>query len=184
VKTVKGQVGSLQHFQAGYKTGYEAGKWIDVIARSEKQKMSLFDYLIANEDRHRNNWMVNKTGKVAAIDNGLSLGKGGVNVYRNYFKEELFGDISDMPAIKPLLKKFTPESIDLLKFELLDSGLLEETAFKSILARVTNMTEDYIGWLELSAQDMSYLSANFNSVSLKESIQITKEALIRMQGEL
>jgi len=186
VKNVKGQVGSLQHFQVGYKTGYEAsGQWVDAIARSERQKMSLFDYLIANEDRHRNNWMVNKTGKVAAIDNGLSLGKGGVNCYRNFFENALYADIREMPAIKEVLKRFTPESIDLLKVELLDKGLLEKEAFKSLLSRINNMVNDAGDWYNRwSAQQMSNLSGYYSTSSVEEVMEIAKQALIKLQGEL
>jgi hypothetical protein len=37
-------------------------------------KLALFDYLIGSQDRHKNNYLIDRNGKLKAIDNGVSFG--------------------------------------------------------------------------------------------------------------
>lgn len=52
-----------------------AQKWVnaDRPEKSNPPLLRLFDYLISNTDRHSGNWLVEKGGKVWAIDNAYSF---------------------------------------------------------------------------------------------------------------
>ena len=70
IKIVNGKEGSLQEFVEDAKSGYETG--YSDIDQDERVKLEIFDNLIVNEDRHRDNYLV-KDGKIFAIDHGYSL---------------------------------------------------------------------------------------------------------------
>jgi hypothetical protein len=70
-------VGSLQEFKHGYKTLNTAGtrdieRVRDIIIDTDLgERISLMDAILANTDRHGGNLMINSTGEVALIDNGI-----------------------------------------------------------------------------------------------------------------
>ena len=65
-RVVDGYKGSIQLWKKGHK---EAAK----LKVQEKNKLSLFDYLINNRDRHSDNLLISPQGDAIAIDHGLSF---------------------------------------------------------------------------------------------------------------
>jgi hypothetical protein len=59
--------GSLQAFQD------QDGRGVDEYAAEDREMMGALDYLIANTDRHSQNWMTQNDGRPAATDNGLAF---------------------------------------------------------------------------------------------------------------
>lgn len=68
--TLKGKVVSIQKWVSGDKPEV-----------NQPNDLRLFDYIIANTDRHNMNWLTRRNGKVWAIDNAYSFNDG-VLVYR------------------------------------------------------------------------------------------------------
>lgn len=59
--------GSLQAFQD------QDGRGVDEYAAEDQEMMGVLDYLMANTDRHSQNWMTQSDGRPAATDNGLAF---------------------------------------------------------------------------------------------------------------
>ena len=70
VKKGKDGIGSVQAWVENAKIGADVER--DLVAIAERDRLTVFDLLIGNTDRHRGNWMF-KDGKVVAIDNGLAF---------------------------------------------------------------------------------------------------------------
>ncbi len=72
VRTVDGEVGSIQAFVEGAKA---ASKLRGRLGREEdRARIAVFDFIIGNSDRHEGNWMVHtKTNRVTLIDHGLAF---------------------------------------------------------------------------------------------------------------
>lgn len=197
-RKINGKWGSHQEFKKGYKVWGEATtKQMMLVKTPDKNRLGFFDYLIANEDRHRMNFMVNNKGKLSAIDNGLTLGSGNVSHYRNFWDRELnymFSkpvDLSKIDGIKDVLLKMTPQKIDIMKRELLDGKLLDEAAFKSLLGRIKHTAENYKSFqlkpkLYDGLGDIQEISRWYGSPqwNVDTLIQETKEAIEKMFKEL
>lgn len=68
------QVGSIQQYMEDAHTGYSLNnEELSNIPMSEVMKMTVFDWMIQNNDRHRGNFLV-KDKKIYGIDHGLCLG--------------------------------------------------------------------------------------------------------------
>ena len=73
----KGDTGSMQSFVPDAKTAYEI--WVDGSkekygsSEEDMHRAAAFDFVMGNVDRHPGNWMVDRSGKIHLIDNGLSL---------------------------------------------------------------------------------------------------------------
>lgn len=196
VRKIGGKIGSHQEFKEGYEAwGNALSSWKNAVKTSDKNKMSFFDYLLANEDRHHFNFMVNKTGKMSAIDNGLTLGSGNVSYYKNYWDRELnymfskSSDLSKIDGIKDILLKVTPDKIDLFKKELLDGKLLDEDAFKSFIGRIKFSADNYNKFalkprLYDGLGDIKEISREYAGWELNELIKATKESLEKMFKQL
>ncbi len=74
IRELRGEVGSVQEFISGTKSGFEFSK--EVVAREypdQLMKLWVFDLIIANKDRHSGNFLI-KDGKMYAIDHGRTFG--------------------------------------------------------------------------------------------------------------
>ncbi len=69
-RVVDRKEGSLQLYTAGMKTAKNFTGEVNAI---DYKKMSIFDFLIGNKDRHHENYLVSTEGRIVAIDHGLSL---------------------------------------------------------------------------------------------------------------
>jgi len=77
IRDIDGAVGSAQEFIPDALSGHEyehvlQADDVNIDKYELKEKLYLFDYIIANGDRHGNNWLV-KNGRVIAIDHGVSF---------------------------------------------------------------------------------------------------------------
>ena len=147
IRTVEGNVGSHQLFMKGYKCWDIADiAWKNAVSLESKRRMRLLDYILGSEDRHTMNFMVNNKGKMAAIDNGLSLGKY-VDYNRNYWDDALHRiEITKKVAkgIDDIWNNFNWRKMELMKSEILDAGILEEDAFISLMGRIRAYVKDDI----------------------------------------
>lgn len=70
---------SLQKFVSGAKAGWEkTGDAADL------DRVALLDSIIGNLDRHSDNWLVRRSGRVVAIDHGLAFPIGEAKEWGNY----------------------------------------------------------------------------------------------------
>jgi hypothetical protein len=126
------EIGSIQNFVENAKTFYKSNIYPN---DEDWQLMAFLDFILANEDRHGGNFMITKNKKIVAIDNGLTLGEGFVdslNIQRQWY-------ISDKPLSKKIveiLKNFDEKKLKELKITLLNSELLTEISYKSLLGRI------------------------------------------------
>lgn len=117
VKTIKGELGSVQAWVPNARTAHE----LDAIvqygrSQDDLHRAILFDAVMGNSDRHGGNWMVREAdGKIALIDHGLTLPRGprwlrigfieGLKAQRARIPEELKrGWKKNWPKIEKTLK--------------------------------------------------------------------------------
>lgn len=119
IREVNGEIGSAQEFipDAKFYSDYfhEGPK----ILKSELKKLSVFDYIIWNSDRHDQNFLITSNEKVHAIDNGLSFSQDGLRL----FWDDLSPDFFDLP--EDIAEKINAFLADPLRKEIL-SDLLKE----------------------------------------------------------
>jgi hypothetical protein len=104
-------IGSLQVWLPEAKTYAEGGPEA-ALNEEEARKIALFDYLIGSQDRHGGNFMVDRSGKAHAIDNGLSFGRG--------LTYELFGQKERFPTLavrSEPLEMFNPKKFGEAAFD-------------------------------------------------------------------
>ena len=80
IRTTEEGEGSLQQFILSAKMGNETSKEdkrSNPDFMKQVSKMMLLDMLVNNYDRHDGNYLVDKDGRLYAIDNGYTFGKGG-----------------------------------------------------------------------------------------------------------
>lgn len=77
IREVDGRIGSVQQWVDGELAG-EGENWIRKSNPDDIESLAALDYIIENRDRHKNNFLIDETGRVAAIDHGivLSIDKG------------------------------------------------------------------------------------------------------------
>ena len=76
-----GEKGSLQRYHPGYEVGDELKKrsrddWEKFWSSQQRKDMDIFDFFLANQDRHGRNWMIRMEGgepKVMLIDQDSSI---------------------------------------------------------------------------------------------------------------
>ncbi|MDO8663247.1 MAG: hypothetical protein Q7K28_00180 [Candidatus Wildermuthbacteria bacterium] len=91
IKVVSDKEGSLQEFVEDARIGGEVE--YDEIDPRERDKLRIFDYLIANTDRHGGNYLF-KDGKIFAIDHGYTLSPENFTDYFNISVTEIPPDIA------------------------------------------------------------------------------------------
>ena len=65
--------GSCQEFCEGAKNAADVPDRIAFDGEKDATRAAVFDFIMGNTDRHGANWMVDASGKLRLIDNGLSL---------------------------------------------------------------------------------------------------------------
>jgi SPP1 gp7 family putative phage head morphogenesis protein len=174
IRKMDGRIGSHQLFMNGYKTWDEApDAWKAKISNETKERMQLLDYLLGNEDRHVGNFMINESGNMVAIDNGLTFGIDFAHMPRSFFEDPYkVLNAFEAKGTASIVKNMEYRHIEMLKQRLFDSGLLEEGAFKSLLSRIKNMLENNGNLLGALGT-----SSDFEDISLDEALKIIKEML-------
>lgn len=148
VRTIEGNVGSHQLFKEGYKCWADAMDWRGKVSAAAKNRMNLLDYLLGHEDRHFMNFMINSSGDMIAIDNGLALGsRFQVSHYRNYWAEKAADKgnyfLSKVEkGVSDIWEGMNWKKMEQLKIQMLDSGLLEEDAFMGMMGRIKQWIHD------------------------------------------
>ncbi len=137
------QHGSAQQFVPGAQEAQNVMSFEMFDGEQDAARAAVFDYLVANTDRHDGNWML-KNGKLVLIDNGLSFPDG---IYEeDFFNHEFWVNAAQrqlpMPDMTPLMGKWPeveaalkragiePAAIDLTRqrFEVLTSGVYQNIA--------------------------------------------------------
>lgn len=120
VKRVGAQPRSCQKWVRDSKIWYDADDaWRNAVTFAEKERLSAFDCLMANQDRHGGNFMVNRAGKMTAIDNEFVLQS---TSGHSHFKGEVSGQpISE--EIKTALRGLKSSKVEITKM-LEDSGVV------------------------------------------------------------
>ena len=72
-REIDGKKGSMQLFTKSLADNPNGPKPNRAMYMKELDKQSLFDYLISNSDRHKDNILYLENGKVVSIDNGISF---------------------------------------------------------------------------------------------------------------
>lgn len=140
-KTVK-DIGSIQKWEEGTAYCLIDDSLEDKINIIDKQKMSLLDFIMFNEDRHAGNFLVKKDGHLVAIDNGFCFGEDNDRSEENAGSAEEFRD-----AIKD--GHLTEQSIKIIKNfknfkklrSLVNNGLLTEISYKRTLGRMYKLVD-------------------------------------------
>lgn len=112
---LEGKEGALIFWEHGYRSGsqvmtqkIEADKYLQNF-----QRLVIFDYLIGNLDRHRDNWLLKEDGSVLAIDNTNTFPAGYItDGWQDYFVRENHYQWKRCPLAQ---KPFTEESREIMR---------------------------------------------------------------------
>ena len=155
-KVPKTGIGSAQKFMKGYIPGMHFPKisqpflsykdrdaFLDSVGKEQSERWYMFDTLIANTDRHNNNWMYKREAftipgkqgelKIALIDNGLTLPSGGYSLRIPSHLEDLFDDKPISVDCLDRIDKFVENKVEITK-RLQEVGLDDE-AIKGLFDR-------------------------------------------------
>ncbi len=148
--TIEGEQGAFMYFVPGTVLGHKSGEHYDRIFSSTEEtsyhRLSVFDNVVGNLDRHTGNWMVNERGEVVPIDHGLCF------PHRNGPQGEInydFGARTNLnESDKDALTRFMLRRAEITQ-EL--SPLLERAAIDAMFERVQGMLargRTYVSWRE------------------------------------
>lgn len=123
-----------QHFYDWTRHHYKALK--DLAERGELDKLGLMNMVLGNRDRHGNNYLMTKDGKLKLIDHGLTflpdtMGRGGHPHYREIYwegrgKED--GYTSVHPDAAAWIQKVDPTSLEQeMRRQNVPSGIIQRT---------------------------------------------------------
>lgn len=111
-------------------------------------KMYILDYVIGNGDRHSENVLVDKQGKIHAIDNGYSLPNyTGLSSFRQLIYKDVTESIielknSKFKGIKNIYKNLTNvENIKRLKERFYDTGVMGTEEFNGLVSRIYSLVQ-------------------------------------------
>lgn len=167
IREYGGELGSHQLFMDGYKIIREAESWVGKISEIDKEKLTLFDWMLQNTDRHGANLMVNASGKLAAIDNGYTF-----SIPEFYTPFEKLGiPLQDMKFKRWFKKHFTFKAVLRVKELVYEKGLLTETEFKGFLGRVWQVLDE-----EMIPFDYSFGTNYFKDSTIEEALKILEKA--------
>jgi len=131
------------------------------------QKMTAYDYLIGNLDRHTGNWMVNKEGEIRTIDNSNCFldknttdGWVDQNIRKKQYawKTHPFAKYPLTPDVKKfILEQFTQEKID--SYIRATNERLEKQGLKTD----EFLTDAVIGQLRIRAHVLTELASKINT---------------------
>jgi hypothetical protein len=133
-------VGSMMRWVKNKRPFHEMHRW-DIIYSESARKVSFFDALSGQPDRHNANFMIDSTFKeVSPIDHGYSFTKDikafDLNSHLSYpgWKVDCIKDGLDK-------KLYTKSFASGLKTKLLDSGLLNKEQFKNTVIRIIELPD-------------------------------------------
>ena len=151
-------IGSAQKFMKGYKNGIhfprmydmDRDEFLDSVGKVQSERWYMFDTLIANTDRHNNNWMYKREAskipgipgelKIALIDNGLTLpSSGGYSLRIPGHLEDLFDDKPISADCLDRIDKFVENKVEITK-RLQEVGL-DDKAIKGLFDRAQELQD-------------------------------------------
>lgn len=187
VREYNGFYGSIQEFKHGFMS-YQS-KRADKITTEYKQRLALLDFLIANTDRHSGNFLVSHSGEITAIDNGCTFpSKDDFSIYSYFQKELCYNEYSpDMTEdMKSILKRMNDSTVKNARSALLDSGLIDERAYRGFLGRLSGMADsisrgDY-DWNRNNI--MEYTGKFYEGYDLESAEKETSDAIKDMKKRL
>lgn len=123
----------------------------------DRVRAAAFDYVIGNEDRHRENWLSSQNGKIVLIDNGLSLPTKAWNPrYNSSFVRNLVVEDMPVPPSKSISTAYTERAAQIDKA--LEHLGIEKEAREGVQQRIRNLS-NATSWKALP-EIASYLEAN------------------------
>ncbi len=105
----------------------------------DQERMGVLDYILANTDRHEDNWLTDQDGRPAAIDNGLAFPTGDAFPIRSQWVRDLVG--------KPLSQEVLDQvrAVSLEKFRAtLEAVRIEPEAIDGAVARLQEVQQGAI----------------------------------------
>ena len=176
--TEKGGIGSFQKFIKDKNTYYKSPK---LITNKNKLLLAFFDFIIGNDDRHDENFMVNNEGtEINAIDNALSFPIKNTNEFK--FTDDLYKikniEESKLKDIWKSLKNY--DNILKLKKEIYDSGFINRTEFKRVLSRINALLEnngDFSKFAKYNIDSYNNISNKFEDLSINNIMKKIKNLL-------
>lgn len=127
-------VGSMQNWSEGSNPGRRP---VNTYDDSEVERMAVFDYVIGNTDRHRNNYLTDPDGHIVAIDHGCAFPEGETDPIRSDFVAEKFRN----PISSETLKAVRRVDLSVLN-EVLRSAGLNDDAVSGAEARIKEIQEN------------------------------------------
>ena len=118
--------GSLQAFME------QDGRGVDEYAPEDREMMGVLDYLMANTDRHSQNWMTQSDGRPAATDNGLAFPLSSLDALNSPWIHPLF----NQPLSDSVVRKVRALDQDAAGDLLRDLGI-EEQAINGFIERLS-----------------------------------------------
>lgn len=112
----------------------ELGNVIKPLNQNDINKLSFFDYLIENGDRHPGNCLVTSSGKLVAIDNGTSFTGAGNNMKNFSQRREEIEKFLRSKEGKQILNQL--QELDLQKFYDFLFGYLSKDNSERMIARI------------------------------------------------
>lgn len=127
IREINGEVGSAQHYIENAPTSYELTEHErKAIPKKELLKLDIFDYIVNNEDRHDNNYLI-KNDKIYAIDNEFTFSEQYSDYARHNWERHGTMNIMVPQEIKDKLASFVgSESKKRILKELLSELIPEE----------------------------------------------------------
>jgi phage portal protein BeeE len=155
IRDVDGKQGSCQKFVDKAEVAFRSGdkKWD---GQEDSARIAAYDFITGNLDRHEGNWLVQKNGKIALIDHGLTLPNGTTEggEHMLIMTKGFVGKLSsDNVAIPESVKKSWEGKWGQIEKTMRDGGL-EDGAIKSAKYRYDQfMSSDVKSFGDLWAQE-------------------------------
>lgn len=130
--------GSLQAFME------QDGRGVEEYAAADSEIMGVLDYLMANTDRHSQNWMTQSDGRPAATDNGLAFPLSNLDALNSPWIRPLF----NQPLSEALVQKVRALDQD-ASGDVLRELEIEEQAVNGFIERLVETRSGTItgrGW--------------------------------------
>ena len=141
-RTIDDRIGSAQKWEEGddfisylINNRIRSGEDLTSLPITERQKLTLFDYIISNSDRNEGNVIITKDGKIALIDHGYSF-KDEPFMFDRYTQFPPIPGEKITPEISMIIKGFNKATVEALHSVLFDSGLLSENEYSIVLRKL------------------------------------------------
>ena len=132
--------GSHQRFLTGAQTGTQANAWPEnYVGTDAAVALGRYEYLVAAEDRHTQNWMVDDNDRVWGIDYEFTFEKGPL-MGRYLTSSEFSSDIKDDPGPRELWEEYKEKLLPLEDEFAKDDG--GKDAFAAMIKRIDYVIEN------------------------------------------